>query len=42
MKRNILFNLALLTTTVLFAQNGDKYFKDKNYAYAQFAYEFIV
>ena len=39
MKRNILFSLACILTTFLYAQNGDKYFKDKDYARAQFAYE---
>jgi tetratricopeptide (TPR) repeat protein len=39
MKRNLLLYLAFFTTSFLFAQNGDKYFKDKDYSRAQFAYE---
>lgn len=39
MKRSLLFSLACILTSYLFAQNGDKYFKDKDYARAQFAYE---
>lgn len=39
MKRNLLLCLVWCTSTMLFAQNGDKYFKDKDYARAQFAYE---
>ncbi|MBP9187051.1 MAG: OmpA family protein [Bacteroidia bacterium] len=39
MKRNLLFALACVLSSYLFAQNGDKYFTDKDYARAQFAYE---
>lgn len=39
MKKTLLTLLIALATVNLFAQNGEKYFKDKDYARAQFAYE---